>query len=177
MFIVLAVTPVFGLRLSGQWWLSVPLLAVGTVAFFAIGMLAGSFAKTEEAASAIANLVVLPMAFLSGTFFPLEAAPRWMQLLSQAFPLRHLNDGMSNVMVRGQGVGSLIVPGLILLGFAVERARVPGAQVLVWSIRTSRARSEAGYRLGIDRGSPNHGSTLLSKRVMAQIRSPVRVRT
>ena len=31
--------------------------------------------------------------------------------------------------------------------------------------------------LGSDRGSPNHGSTLLSKRVMAQIRSPVRVRT
>ncbi len=38
-------------------------------------------------------------------------------------------------------------------------------------------RSEAGYRLGSDRGSPNHGSTLLSKRVMAEIRSPVRVRT
>ena len=38
-------------------------------------------------------------------------------------------------------------------------------------------RSEAGYRLGSDRGSPNHGSTLFSKRVMAEIRSPVRVRT
>jgi hypothetical protein len=37
--------------------------------------------------------------------------------------------------------------------------------------------SAAGYRLGSDRGSPNHGSTLLSKRVMAQIRSAVRVRT
>ena len=38
-------------------------------------------------------------------------------------------------------------------------------------------RWQAGYRLGSDRGSPNQGSTLLSKRVMAQIRSPVRVRT
>jgi len=35
----------------------------------------------------------------------------------------------------------------------------------------------AGYRLGSDRGSPNHGSTLASKRVMAQIRSPARVST
>ena len=35
----------------------------------------------------------------------------------------------------------------------------------------------AGYRLGRDRGSPNDGSTVFSKRVMAQIRSPVRVRT
>src|SRR5262245_9134378 len=38
-------------------------------------------------------------------------------------------------------------------------------------------RPEAGYRLGSDRGSPNHGSTLLSKRVIAQIRSPLRVMT
>jgi len=33
------------------------------------------------------------------------------------------------------------------------------------------------YRLGSERGSPNQGSTLLSNRVMAQIRSPARVRT
>ena len=35
----------------------------------------------------------------------------------------------------------------------------------------------AGYRLGSDRGSPNQGSTLASKRVMAQIWSPARVST
>ena len=35
----------------------------------------------------------------------------------------------------------------------------------------------AGYRLGSERGSPNQGRTLLSKRVIAQIRSPVRVST
>jgi hypothetical protein len=41
----------------------------------------------------------------------------------------------------------------------------------------SKAAREAGYRLGSDRGSPNHGSTLASKRVMAQIRSPASVST
>jgi hypothetical protein len=40
-----------------------------------------------------------------------------------------------------------------------------------------RSRSQAGYRLGSDRGSPNDGSTLFSKRVMAEIRSPVSVST
>src|SRR5271170_4367304 len=40
------------------------------------------------------------------------------------------------------------------------------------SVREVSNGSEAGYRLGSDRGSPNHGSTLLSKRVIAQIRSP-----
>jgi ABC-2 type transport system permease protein len=118
-FILLAITPLFGLRLSSSWLLAVPLLAIGTMAFFAIGMLAGSFAKTEEAASAVANLIVLPMAFLSGTFFPLEASPGWLQTISQAFPLRHLNDGMLDVMVCGQGFDALITPVAVLLGFAV----------------------------------------------------------
>lgn len=39
------------------------------------------------------------------------------------------------------------------------------------------ARSEAAYRLESDRGRPNDGSTLLSKRVKARTRSPVRVST
>jgi len=123
-FIAIASTPLFGLRLSGQWWLAVPLLAIGTVAFFAIGMLAGSFAKTEEAANAVANLLVLPMAFLSGTFFPIDAAPRWLQIVSNTFPLRHLTDGMLDVMVRDQGVGALLRPGAVLVGFAVVLAAV-----------------------------------------------------
>jgi hypothetical protein len=41
----------------------------------------------------------------------------------------------------------------------------------------AKAAREAGYRLGSDRGSPNHGSTLASKRVMAQIWPPARVNT
>jgi hypothetical protein len=41
----------------------------------------------------------------------------------------------------------------------------------------SRLRSEASYRSGSDRGSSNQGSTLFSKRVRAQIRSPARVGT
>jgi ABC-2 type transport system permease protein len=118
-FILLAMTPVFGLRLSSTWLLAVPLLAIGTLAFFSIGMLAGSFAKTEEAATAIANLIVLPMAFLSGTFFPLDEAPDWLQTVSQAFPLRHLTDGMLDVMVRGQGAAALLTPVEVLLGFTV----------------------------------------------------------
>jgi len=118
-FVGIAMLPVFGLRLSGHWWLSIPLLLLGTVAFFALGMLVGAFAKTEESASAAANIVVLPMAFLSGTFFPVEQAPGWLQVVSKAFPLRHMNDGMLDVLVRGKGIEALVVPGAILIGFTL----------------------------------------------------------
>jgi ABC-2 type transport system permease protein len=109
----------FGLQLTGSWWMAVPLLVTGTLAFMALGLLAGALAKTQEGAVNLANILVLPMAFLSGSFFPLDAAPGWLQGISQAMPLRHLNDGMLDVMVRGQGPTAAFAPMAILLGFAV----------------------------------------------------------
>ncbi len=109
----------FGLTLSGSWWMSIPLLVAGTLSFMSLGLLAGAVAKTTEGAVNLANFFVLPMAFLSGSFFPLDGAPKWLQVLSQALPLRHLNDGMLDVMVRGQGPAAALAPMGILLAFAV----------------------------------------------------------
>lgn len=109
----------FGLRLTGSWPMIVPLLVCGTLAFMAIGLLAGAVAKSEEAAVGIANFVVLPMAFLSGSFFPLDGAPGYVTAISKVLPLKHLNDGMLDTMVRGESPSSAVVPMLILLGFAV----------------------------------------------------------
>lgn len=109
----------FGLQLTGSWWMAVPLVVVGTLCFMAIGLLAGALAKTTEGAVNLANFLVLPMAFLSGSFFPLDAAPAWLRHLSEVLPLKHLNTGMLDVMVRGEGPGAAVVPLLILAGFAV----------------------------------------------------------
>lgn len=118
-FVGVALLPAFGLRLTGTWWLAIPLLVAGTLAFLSIGLLVGAVAKTEESASAMANFIVLPMAFLSGSFFDISQAPRWLQVLSEAFPLRHMNDGMINVLVRDQGPAALVTPLLVLGGFTV----------------------------------------------------------
>ena len=74
----------FGLRLTGAWSASIPLLVAGTLCFMAVGLLAGAIARTTEGAVNMANFIVLPMAFLSGSFFPLDAAPAWLQAGSQA---------------------------------------------------------------------------------------------
>lgn len=118
-FVAIGLLPMFGLQLTGQWWLGIPLLLLGALAFFSIGMLVGAFCRTEEAASGVANLITLPMAFLSGTFFPIDAAPEWLRTVSQVLPMRHLNDGMLDVMVRGQGAEALVVPAIVLIGFTL----------------------------------------------------------
>jgi ABC-2 type transport system permease protein len=118
-FLGVATIPYFGLQLSDYWWMSLPVILVGTLAFLSIGLLAGSFAKTSEAANGIAQLVILPMAFLSGSFFPLDSAPRWLQLVSEVFPLKHMNQAMLDVMVRGKGPASVLPQIGILAGFAI----------------------------------------------------------
>jgi ABC-2 type transport system permease protein len=118
-FIGIGLLPFFGLQLTGTWWLAIPVFLLGVLAFFAIGMLVGSFAKTEESATGAANIVILPMAFLSGTFFPIDLAPPWLQTVSNAFPLRHMNDGIMDFMVRGKTAIALLAPCAILIGFTV----------------------------------------------------------
>ncbi|KRF18779.1 ABC transporter [Nocardioides sp. Soil797] len=124
-------TVAFGLNLTGSWWMSVPLVMCGTLCFLAVGLLSGAVAKTTEGAVNMANFLVLPMAFLSGSFFPLDSAPGWLQVISKAMPLRHLNDGMLDVMVRGEGPAAALVPMGILLVFAAVLTAI-AAKLFRW---------------------------------------------
>jgi ABC-2 type transport system permease protein len=103
LFLLIATTPYFGLKLTAAWWMAIPVLICGTLAFMSIGLLVGSFAKTQQAATAIANLIILPMAFLGGAFIPLDFAPNWIREVSYVMPLRYLVTGMQDVMARGEG--------------------------------------------------------------------------
>ena len=60
----------FGLELTGSWWMGIPLLICGTLSFMSLGVFAGAVTKTVEGAVALANFLVLPMAFLSGLVLP-----------------------------------------------------------------------------------------------------------
>ena len=118
-FIGVASLPFFGLKLTNYWWMAIPTVLVGALAFLSIGLLVGAVSKTSESASGLANLIILPLAFSSGSFFPLSQMPHWLQTVSYVSPLRYLNEAMLDVMVRGQGPLS-VLPNLgILIGFGL----------------------------------------------------------
>ncbi|MFJ8434118.1 ABC transporter permease [Kitasatospora sp. NPDC094019] len=124
-FLAVATLPFFGLKLTGDWWLIVPLVVCATIAFMSIGLLAGSVAKTEEAANGISQIIVLPMSFLSGSFFPTDGMPGWLEAISQALPLRHLVTASQSVLSRGGGVmdalptmGGLLLFAAVLTGIS-----------------------------------------------------------
>lgn len=122
-FLAIATTPYFGLKLTGNWWLIVPLVVCATIAFMSIGLLAGAVAKTEEAANGISQIIVLPMSFLSGSFFPTDDMPSWLKAISNALPLKHLVTAAQSVLSKGGGVmDALPAMGGLLVFAAVVTA-------------------------------------------------------
>jgi ABC-2 type transport system permease protein len=115
-FLGIATLPYFGLRLSADWWMGIPVVICGTLAFLSIGLLVGSVTTSQQAATAVANIIILPMAFLGGAFVPLDFAPAWIRDVSYAMPLRYLVTGMQNVMARGEGPLAALPAIGILLG-------------------------------------------------------------
>ena len=106
------------------------LVVFGTATFIAMGFALSSFASTIETYAPISNLVFFPMMLLSGTYFRLDGAPKWMQNAVLTLPLSPylrvlravFNDGAT---LAGHALGLLILGTWAVLCFvlAVKRFR------------------------------------------------------
>jgi len=100
----------------GVWFdLSILSLLGGTL-FIAIGLAVSGWAKNEETAAPVANIITMPMMFLSGVFFPLSVMPDWLVRWSQYLPLTYLADGMRAITVEGASITTL---GSELIGLGI----------------------------------------------------------
>jgi len=96
---------------------------------FRHGRILSGFIKDVEAASAIGNAIAFPMMFLSGTYFPLEIMPLYIQTISKALPLTYFSEGLKHAMIyqnpEGVYVNMVIVAVLavvfIIVGSLVTR--------------------------------------------------------
>ncbi|WP_328430195.1 ABC transporter permease [Streptomyces sp. NBC_00443] len=134
LFIAVAMLPGFGLELDARWPLALPVLVLGITAFLSIGVIIGSYADTPEAVAAIANFMMVPMAFLSGSFFPLDLMPSWLQTISRALPLRYFNDAVSASLTGNGSLGDIGIGCASLVGFTVVFAAI-GLKTFRWSNR------------------------------------------
>ncbi|MGH3311969.1 MAG: ABC transporter permease [Streptomyces sp.] len=119
LFVGIAMLPPFGLELNGDWPLVLPALVFGITAFLTIGVVIGSVADTPEAVAAIANCLMVPMAFLSGSFLPIDMLPSWLQTMSRILPLRYLNDAAAAALTGRGDMGDIVMGCGGLIAFTV----------------------------------------------------------
>jgi ABC-2 type transport system permease protein len=64
-------------------------LLVGALAFAGVGLGSAALIRSGEGSSAIVNVILVPMSFLSGSFGPTRHYPQVLQWLADLLPLRH----------------------------------------------------------------------------------------
>jgi ABC-2 type transport system permease protein len=72
-------------------------LALGATAFAGLGLAITGFIRSLEGSSAALNLVVLPMAFLSGSFGERQRYPAALRAIGDVLPLKYLLDAVNGI--------------------------------------------------------------------------------
>jgi ABC-2 type transport system permease protein len=75
-------------------------LALGAVAFAALGLGLTGAVRTAEGSSAVVNAVYLPMAIISGTFFTPKEYPGFLRAIADVLPLTYFTKLIRDIMVR-----------------------------------------------------------------------------
>jgi len=93
---------VFHFRPVGNFLELAGLIVLGIFCIFGIGLAVGGWAKNENQAAPLANIITFPMMFLSGTFFPRFQMPDWLQHITTYLPLTPVIDGIRMVATEGK---------------------------------------------------------------------------
>jgi ABC-2 type transport system permease protein len=105
-------------------------LALGAAVFAALGLALTGFIRSLEGSSAIVNVIVLPMAFLSGSFGPTRHYPQALRAIGAVLPLKPLIDLINGIYLHGQqiwdrprAVALLIAWGIFGMAVAIRKFR------------------------------------------------------
>ncbi len=109
----------FDLKLAGNPLELIFFLIISIVTIFGIGMAIGGWAKDQNQAAPLANIVVFPMMFLSGTFFPRFLMPEWLQKVSAFLPLTPIIDGIRLIATEGKHLTQIMPQLALIFGWMV----------------------------------------------------------
>jgi ABC-2 type transport system permease protein len=79
-------------------------VVLGVACFAGLGVGAASLIRSAEGVSAVVNVVLLPMAFLSGSFGPTDDYPRVLDAIARVLPLTYFLDIVEGVYLEGESL-------------------------------------------------------------------------
>jgi ABC-2 type transport system permease protein len=133
-YVILAFVMMIEVLAVGHYWFDVPVRGSLTLIMAAsglflltslgIGLLASTFANTQQEAMLVVWMLLLPSLFLSGFFFPLEAMPKVLQWISYAMPLRYYLVVIRSLLLKDIGFAAIRgdVIALAIFGLALMTA-------------------------------------------------------
>ncbi len=105
-------------------------LLLGAGTFAALGLAITSVVRSAEGSSAVINIVYLPMAIISGTFFSPHSYPAFLRGIANVLPLTWFTQLSRRIMLDGQpiwsqpgAVGAVVAWGVVGVVAAVRGFR------------------------------------------------------
>lgn len=118
--IILAIAIIlFGVTIQGNILLAFFMLLLGIFSFIGIGIMAISMSGDQASSTMIVNLLMFPMMFLGGIFYPIQQMPWFMQDISKLIPLTYAADAMRKIMLLNAGISDVFTQIIILIAFGV----------------------------------------------------------
>lgn len=108
----------FGVPITGSVPLLLGLSALFMLTSLGVGILVSSVATTQQEALLMTFATALPTIYLSGFVFPIEAMPRWLQLVTYLVPARYAMVIMRGIILKGVGLEVLFEQVAAVLAFS-----------------------------------------------------------
>ena len=104
----------------GQMLITLPMLAVASLAGGAVGLMFMANMQTQRAANQIFPFFILPQFFLAGVLNPISELKSYLDFFSRIMPLRYVVDGLRAVFYAGMPEYDLIVQSSALSNLAIN---------------------------------------------------------
>lgn len=123
---ILVVLFAIGISREPTMLLALPVLWLVGLTFAAIALVFNALARGYDFFTYYFTLVMTPMTFLSGVYFPIEQMPVVLQWLAQVLPLTHAVS-LVRPLIIGELPAQPLVPALVLCAYAAGLLPVPRA--------------------------------------------------
>jgi len=120
----------FKVPINGDLVLLLLLVGLFLVTTLGLGLLISTVANTQQEAMMTTIFTIMPSIFLSGFFFPIDAMPVWLQVVSYTIPLRYFLVIARGIILKGVAIQALwgevialVIFAAVVMGAAAARFR------------------------------------------------------
>jgi len=135
--IMLVLAPIVNVPINlGTVLALLPLLLILSLALSGLGLLIGSRMRSQQGFQIVMQLVIFPMMFLSGIFFPVSGVATWLEVLSKLNPVTYGIDAIRQVFLGTEVAGVTVfghTMGIVDSAIVVAMAGVVFLTTAIWA--------------------------------------------
>jgi ABC-2 type transport system permease protein len=98
--VMLILAPFLGVRITLLMVIELlPILIIISISLSGLGVLIASRMRSQQGFQIVVQLIIFPLIFLSGVFFPVNNVPTWMAVISKINPLTYGVDAIRQLFL------------------------------------------------------------------------------